>query len=57
MLNRIQGFAEADVAGEFEGEVLFADPDFTAVEGGAVFALAEVEGELAVVTGSDFVRE
>jgi hypothetical protein len=44
------GDAEAFVAGEFEGEVVFVDPDVAAVFGfGVVVAEAEVEGAMALV--------
>ena len=49
--------AHADVAGEFQGEELFVDPDFAAIGCSAVFALAEVEWVIAVVAGFDFVGE
>jgi hypothetical protein len=42
--------AEAGVAGEFEGEVVFVDPDVAAVfGGGVVVAETEVEGAVAPV--------
>lgn len=56
-LVRVWGFAEAEVAGEFEGEILFVDPDFAAVGGAAVFALTQVEGAVAVVAVLDVAGE
>ena len=50
------GDAEALVAGEFEGEVVFVDPDVAAVFGlGVVVAEAEVEGAVALVAESGVV--